>query len=131
MQKELTPTEIASMSEVLAKYMGVTVERLYPENKKEGQSGLHFTFPKDMKLPYSLIYRNCSMESIRYHSSWDWIHEVWEKVSSEEVDGMNQYWYQIELAICGNDIQEAFWALHRAITFINNLKQQNENNKSI
>ena len=95
MQKELTPTEIASMSEVVAKYMGKWNE---PQKYWFGKNSINFL-------------------------DWNNIHSVWEKVSSEEVDGMNQYWYQIELAICGNDIQEAFWALHRAITFINKLKQ--------
>jgi len=93
MQTELTPT-IAEMSEVVAKYMG------WEYNTSLGQTRLY-----------------------AIHQDWNRLHEVWEKVSSEEVDGMNNYWYQIELALCGNDKEETLWALYRAIIYVNNLKQ--------
>lgn len=106
----MTQEQITSMSEVVAKYMG---SELIDVHCRYG------------KLFSQLEWQDMSYytNELKYHSSWDWIHEVWEKVSSEEIDGMNQHWYQIELSICGNEKDEAFWALHRAIVFINQNKK--------
>jgi len=89
------------MSEVVAKYMGwVSKEGYYSH---DGLICWHFIEAKLDK-------------------NWNRLHEVWEKVSTEEVDGMNNYWYQIELALCGNEKEETLWALYRAIIFIQQLK---------
>lgn len=84
--KELTPEQIASMSEVIAKYMG-----------KEHWYG--------------------------FHTNWNDIHWVWEKVSKENIYPPNKA--DIINAISCNKKFEAFKALYNCITFINNLKQQN------
>jgi predicted DNA-binding transcriptional regulator AlpA len=123
MQKELTQQQISSMSEVVAKYMGVEVTQAY--SKTKDQCGLHFTFPKEVKLPDSLIYRSCSIIEIRYHSSWDWIHEVWEKIKLENIctKEFSTHLDEIVQKIINGTKIEAFTALFNVVEFINEIKK--------
>ena len=121
--KELTPTEIATMSEVVAKYMGAKIT-----NYSCGVNDACFdSFFKEK------LYTQIPLNRLDYHSSWDWIHEVWEKVLSEKgyagtkLDIFKSY---ITLGLIRSNGLQAFTALYNAIEFINQLKQEN-GNKSI
>ena len=163
MGNDLTPTEIASMSEVVAKYMGLekfeakqachtlygSFDFFYDEPDCVYVKGASDEFRKhlilsnpeqvvlryDFKLFEDYHYASC----LKYHYSWDWIHEVWEKMSEDDTR------YKLSKILCKSSILinvvktslvygtplEAFTALYNAITFINNLKQQNNGNSSI
>ena len=102
--KELTPTEIASMSEVVAKYMGLEINKnMYGDKYSELPNG-------------NIIFH-------KYIPSWNRIHEVWEKVREDEAF-KNTILYDpiVSLMAFGNELQ-CFTALFEIITFINKLKQ--------
>ena len=169
MGNDLTPTEIASMSEVVAKYMGLekfeakqachtlygSFDFFYDEPDCVYVKGASDEFRKhlilsnpeqvglryDFKLFEDYHYASC----LKYPSSWDWIHEVWEKVKNESFILRNalkindytlhhkfeQLKETIKYKLFNDTPLEAFTALYNAIEFINNLKQQNNGNSSI
>lgn len=122
MSQELTTPTIAEMSEEMAKYMGIQIQIIkttkYPE-------GFTFYYEEDY-LGYT---------ETKYHSSWSWIHEVWEKVLSDYnllyLDKGIVLIDNAEKAILSNNKLEALTSIFNCIQFINRLKQQNETNKSI
>jgi hypothetical protein len=100
------------MSEVIAVYMGLDINKnMYGDKYSELPNG-------------NTIFH-------KYIPSWDWIHEVWEKVM--KTDTINYTYSQtkesLELTtevkkhLCNNSILEAFTVLHDVIVFINKIKQ--------
>ena len=102
--KELTPTEISSMSEVIAKYMGKIVYRF---------EGITWITDDD----------KCDVPIERWfdsHFSWDWIHEVWEKVRDETIPIFKLD--EVRYILTRGTPEQCFIALFDAIKFINQLK---------
>jgi hypothetical protein len=113
---ELTPT-IAEMTEVVATYMGEIVGK----NNKD-----LLTFKYKGKW-YNYL------EDLCYLQSWDWLHEVWEKVREESTLRMtikdskiifNVLKSRVQLHILKGTPIETLTALYNAIIFINKLKQK-------
>lgn len=99
-ENKLTPTQIASMSEVVAKYMGWCTYIEY-----DGR---------------------CILEDYIY-DSWEVIHFVWEKIRYENVPINNDIEYSLHLDkiqefIIENKKEQCFVALFETIKFINQLK---------
>lgn len=69
--------EITEGNKIIAKFMGATVTQSYSENKDYEQDGFLFYYPERSSPS---IYRNMSSNSIKYHSSWDWLMPVVEKI---------------------------------------------------
>jgi hypothetical protein len=111
MQTELTPEQIAQMSEVIAEYMGW--------KKFNG---------KLCNIWYKVRESNRTVFTMKYHTSWDWIHEVWEKIKVELPITNNEIGLAAGSILYGNKI-EAFEALYNAIVFINNLNQESNVSK--
>ena len=114
--KELTPTEIASMSEVVAKYMG---KNIYEED------GVLWVTENGCDVDFH--------NWAEYHSSWDWIHEVLEKVKNEKHEDVNLNFHislkldAVKWCLVNGTPLESFTALFDCIEIINNLKQTNDN----
>jgi hypothetical protein len=106
MQTELTSTEISSMSEVIAKYIGEEIEDC-------DSDGI-------LVFKYKGEWFN-SVDDLPFIDSWDWIHEVWEKVGKENIHPTNKM--DVINAMYWNNKLEAFTALFNCIEFINFLKQ--------
>jgi len=111
--EELTPEQIASMSEVIAEYMDKEIITL-------GYMTKHFY--TSFKL---IIY-------INELPSWDWLHEVCEKFmvqnfvhTNDNIVEMKWHRIAIETGIINNDKELTFKNLFNAIQFINQLKQTN------
>jgi len=108
MRNKLTPT-IAEMNEVVAKYHNkyTTNSRTWVENDADN-------------IRYVSEYK--------YHSSWDWLHEVWEKVREEiiYIREADEYYLECSYQISEGTPLEALTALYTAIIFINQLKENNE-----
>ena len=111
----LTPEHIASMSEVVAKYMGW---------KRIPQKEIDYWRIDD--------FFQCFIGNECFDSDWNRIHEVWEKVSEEEYittmsynDSLkgSEFYETIEYTLVESTPLEAFTALYNAIAFINNLKK--------
>ena len=102
MQKELTPTEIASMSEAVAEYMG------WEKLERDGD-------PYYLKSNKDLFWYKCSDAIV-----WDWIHEVWKKIREDEIFKKYISDDKIVSLISYGTPLEAFTALYNAIEFINN-----------
>ena len=64
-EEKLTPTQIASMSEVVAKYMGYKIDNSFFED-------------------IILIETDKGWYQTDYEESWQSLHDVWEKVREEE-----------------------------------------------
>lgn len=105
---------IAEMSEVVAKYMGEIVH-----TNDEGVKYMDYTTNDDYNDTLTL------MEWAKYHSSWDWIHEVWEKVREYEYFKNTILYDPIATLLAFGTKEQVFTELHRIIQFINNLKQEN------
>jgi hypothetical protein len=116
MQTKLTTTEITQMSEVMAEYMGLEISKnMYGDTYSELPNGDN-------------IFH-------RHIPSWDWLHEVWEKVREENTDEdvMDDYIFiefqnlkdKIQHFIVFGTPEQCFIALYEAIKFINQLKQEN------
>ena len=148
--KELIPTEIASMSEVVVEYMGYKYNAIVDIDISDCAGIYHRckvfakipvevdSYPEEDKYYIVRGWFNKANENGGYliypdYLDWRKIHEVWEKVMEVRMDWIDtvKYKHSIERAITGGTPLEAFTALYNAITFINKLKQENENNKSI
>jgi hypothetical protein len=147
MQKELTPAEIASMSEVVAKYMGYKYKSIADIDNSDC-GGIYDRCKVFAKIPIEIdAYPNSDQYYIKtgWHQlanenggylinpdfiKWDWIHEVWEKVRGKLPITNHEIGLAAGAILYGTPL-EAFTALYHAIEFINNLKQENDNNKSI
>lgn len=85
--------------------------------------GLH----RDFKLFEDYHYTSC----LKFHSSWDWIHKVWEKVRNEKHEDVNINFHTslkfdaVKWCLVNGTPLEALTALYNAIELINNLKQEN------
>jgi hypothetical protein len=66
-----------------------------------------------------------------FHTNWNRLHEVWEKVREEIGKVCISYFYNTSRMILNGTKLEAFKALYDCIQFINNLKQQENGNKDI
>lgn len=106
-ESKLTIKQIASMSEVVAEYMEhecrIMHDRLFILGK-----------------PNSII-RGWSL----FHSSWDWIHEVWEKVQEEKLqDSVHTIFTYLDCAggVAYGTKEEALIALYKTIEIINQKK---------
>jgi len=150
MQEELTPKQIAKMSEAVAeyigweKYIGTEEEELFykecypalPEyvkaykvplgfpNKYEHTTPIHFLYKNTNYVPMQ-IERIC-LAKMKFHTSWDWIHEVWENIQLEKLDEyreFNDLIYSIEEAILHDKNIVAFANIYHVIVFINQLKK--------
>jgi len=75
-------------NKLIADFMGATVTQPYSENKDYEQDGVLFYYP-DRSSPS--VFKNMSSASVKYHSSWDWLMPVVEKIEvmgiSVEIDG--------------------------------------------
>ena len=113
---ELTLEQIAQMSEVIAEYMGW----------KKFNGKLCNIWYKDGES-------NRTVFTMKYHSSWDWLHEVWEKVSSEDfgkfTNNRHTFISLCTQSIIQNNKLETFEALYEVIVFINQLKQESNVSK--
>lgn len=141
-ETQLTPSEIASMSEVMAVYMGADMPSyIKNSNGKIVQCILVY---KGQRVRFIWIGNECSMyneysNGFEFHTSWDWLHEVWEKVREEEtLFNDKNIWYlfgehksNVVQFMEENNILEAFKSLFDCITFINQLKEQENGNKEI
>ena len=109
----LTPEQIASMSEVVAKYIGY-----------------EFTESYDRTYAFWTDYKNkscvCDNDNI---PDWNILHKVWEKVRAKEWQLANSY--NVQRSILEGTPIEAFTALYNAIIFINQLKITNNENNNI
>jgi len=79
------PHKILTMKEfntLCAKFLGATVEQAYANNPKVGQSGLIFTFPKEV-APKLGLFTTYSLESLKFDSDWNWLMLVIEKLENE------------------------------------------------
>ena len=108
---ELTPDQIASMSEVIAEYMGYEVKII------------------NNAICVKLICWQTIISWAKYHSSWDWLHEVWEKVREEKVIINSEMEGEIYSSFMSGNKLQAFEAVFNAIQFINQLKQTENGNK--
>jgi transposase-like protein len=91
-------------SKVIALYMGRNTKVL--NSKLYFQNHLHLT-------------------GTMYHISWDALHEVWEVISGEIMDGIQSFIMNCEKSMIGNDIDEAFDTFYNTIIFINQIKSMN------
>ena len=111
----LTPEQIASMSEVVAKYIGY-----------------EFTKSNDGTYAFWTDYKNKSCVCDDDIPDWNILHKVWEKVREEEDittisynDSLkgSEFYETIEYTLVESTPIEAFTALFNAIEFINSLKK--------
>ena len=99
---ELTPDQIASMSDVIAEYM-------YP---KKGNS---YNVAKGVFLGSNHID----------FLNWNKLHEVWEKVREDKNIINSEMEGEIYFSFMSGNKPQTFEALFNAIQFINQLKQKN------
>lgn len=103
---ELTTTDIASMSEVVAEYMEWV--------KKERDGDYYYLMTNGELFWYNT---NDAID-------WNIIHEVWDNIRDEErVNTTPKYCNALNNISYGTPL-EAFTALFNAIQFINKLKQE-------
>lgn len=69
---------IEEMNKAIAEFMGAESQEWYPKNiLYPDQSGIHLSYP-DKKFPDNEKYH--SLGCLKYHSSWDWLMPVVEKI---------------------------------------------------
>jgi hypothetical protein len=101
-ESKLTPEQIASMSEVIAVY----------HNKYTTNSKIWVEKDAD-NIKYVSEYE--------YHSSWDWLHEVWDKVRNDERFKNTILYDPIVPLMAWGTKEQVFTELHN---IINKLKQK-------
>jgi len=101
-ESKLTTEQITSMSEVVANYMG---SELIEVNWRYG------------KLFSQLEWQDMShyINELKYHSSWDWIHEVWEKVKLDENFKNTILYDPIVTLLAFGTKEQVFTAIYNAI----------------
>ena len=122
-ENKLTPTEIAAKSEVIAKYMGGQI-KIY----SCGENEVYFNH-----RPANGIYNQFKISKLKYHSSWDCLHEVWERLREEATILLSEHDFRLRArlinnithSMCYGTPEQCFIALFEAVTFINSLKQSN------
>lgn len=67
-------------NELIAVYMEAVIEQWYPENKLEKMTGRYAVYPKDK---YPANEKHCGISMLKYHSDWNWIIPVADKVMNE------------------------------------------------
>lgn len=72
----MTAEQILEGNTLIAQFMGAIVSQ--PYSKNEEQDGLLFYYP-DRTSPD--MFRNHSSASIKYHTSWEWLMPVIEKIA--------------------------------------------------
>ena len=75
-----TQEEILEGNKLIAEFMGAEVSQAYSKTKE--QDGLMFYYSKDSSPD---TYRNLSSAAIKYHSSWDWLMPLVEKIEELNV----------------------------------------------
>jgi len=74
----------------------------------------------------------CAVGDLQYHTSYDWLHRVWEKfrdlTAIDSAIGINlmeciEHRDRIRNALTDGTISEAFEALYQGIEFVNGLKR--------
>jgi hypothetical protein len=97
------------MSEVVAKYMGGNI-KIY----SCGENEVYFVTP-----PNNGLFHQFEISKLKYHSSWCWIHEVWEKLRNECTHTQR---LDIKETLSYGTKEQAFEALFNAINFIQDAK---------
>lgn len=139
--------ETKCRNKLIAEFMGARVEQSYPKNEKEGQDGLMFYFNKE-NVPAGL-YMSYSSAGLKYHSSWDWLMPVVEKINKEgkyrvriffDANGTNSIYncyvdkvkwensFLMDDRICGrSDIEDSILVVWK--TIVEFIQLYNQNNK--
>jgi len=115
--EQLTPTQIAEMSEVVAKYMGKEITEY-----SDGSKTVFHLFDNKQMFPIP-VYSLCI-------NDWNRLHEVWEKVRDEELTPDRKLIHQdlivhsvkIRNLFIKGTPEQCFIALFEAIKFIESLK---------
>ena len=148
--KELIPTEIASMSEVVVEYMGYKYNAIVDIDISDCAGIYHRckvfakipvevdSYPEEDKYYIVRGWFNKANENGGYliypdYLDWRKIHEVWEKVREDDKKyGLSKILCKssvligaVKISLLNGTPLEVFTALYNAIEFINNLKQEN------
>ena len=92
----MTKKEIIKGNKLIAKFDGLE----YLGKNVHGFSGYVFNLDKLNVEENCLCY--CNSESMKYHSSWDWLMRVVEKIDFTEIDGRN---VNVDISWCGTKIK--------------------------
>jgi hypothetical protein len=113
MQEELTPEQIASMSEVIAEYMGWEILGYYDKITHKRKRIIRVNI-------YGYWEEYNSLDA-----DWNVLHEVWEKVRYSRIDKAEYHVHcsKIKVVLTDGTKLQTLEALFNAIQFINKLKQ--------
>src|SRR5690242_19234149 len=116
----MTEQQIQTGNRLIAQFMGAKF-RNAPEGHLEEDE---LIFPEG-KSPYDFL-NQVRISSLKYHSSWDWIMPVVEKIAAIEITPPPNYtWYRIEMVpngyvkIEGGSLGKLFTNVSREGSFIN------------
>ena len=93
----MTQEQILEFNKKCAKFIGATPQSLYPENKDLEQDGIHWKFPNGIKLAMRQNYTTANM---KFHSDWNWIHEVIDAIENIQIKEQHIYSIQPRGATC-------------------------------
>jgi len=115
----MSEVTIDHMNEAIAMFMGGI-----PDGKK------YMIFPNNEIFIYHSDYNS----QLKYHSSWDWLMNVWHKFrdlkfKDDKLIMQHSDWKSpIDNAICYQSIDSAHVLLYRAIQWYNSIKDKQEAN---
>jgi len=72
--------ELIDKNILIAKFMGAAIEQWYPVSEVYKQTGLHAVFQKEDGYPGNEKHHSVAL--LKYHSSWEWLMSVVEKIES-------------------------------------------------
>jgi len=136
-ETKLTQEQITSMSEVVAKYMGYKYSAIADVDNSDC-GGIYDRVKVFAKIPIEIDsypdsdqyyikneWFNKAIQNGYYlidpdFNTWDWIHEVWEKVKLDENFKNTILYDPIVTLLAFGTKEQAFTAIYNAIKFIQN-----------
>jgi len=88
----MTTQQIEEGNKLIAEFVGAKVTTPYPFNKDLGYETYHFEYPADKDVPtnYPENRRSHVIDGLKYHSSWDWLMPVVEKIENLTMSGKEE-----------------------------------------
>lgn len=99
------------------KFLGAVSEQWYPPNKDTKSTGVHWAFSHGSWYPDNKRYHTDGL--LKFHSDWNWVHEVVDKIFSLKSDLKHHYHLCVllELALKTNKKEAVVQAIWEFLNF--------------
>jgi len=90
--------KIIESNSLIAEFMEAIPEQWYPESKMYKQSGKHYSFPRSTEYPDNKRFHSDNL--LKYHTDWNWLMQVVEKIETLYDNNDGKYGVYISSNCC-------------------------------